>query len=854
VKKEFLEEIEGDMEEIFRDNVEQLSYQRARWIYTWQMLTLFRPILMRNLRGIQNLAEPAMFRNYFKVSLRGLLKNPLNSFINVFGLAVAIGICVFAYAFARWTYSTDQFHEHKNSVYLATFFADRDGAIRQYGLTPRPLGEMLKQDFAQVRKMCRVEDRNVVVKHDENVFHERVRYADAEFLEMFTFPLKWGVSASLKDPNSIILSEKMSGKYFGEENPLGQSILVKFDKERGKDFKVAGVAKDFPKARSMEFDFLINFENFRSSEPGYDFHDWNAFVNATLIQVDNPSDLTTIEKGMEKYITMQHQAVKEEWAIASFAFEQLKTIHQTSDLRNAIFRSSHDDYATIIYLSFIGTFMLLLACFNYINIAIVSAARRLKEIGVRKSIGATRGTVIFQFLSENVVITSFAMIIGLILGATVFIPGFEHLWGALDLNFRLDDPTLWIYLPAILLITSIASGIYPSLYVSKFQVVGILKGSVKFGKKNPLTKVFLCMQLVLACVFITCAVMFTRNSTYLANRSWGYNQDETLYATVPDQAAFEQLSALMAQHPDVLSISGSGDHLGKKHTTAVLHLPDREYEVDQLSVDATYFETMGLEVKEGRPFNDHDESDMQAVVVNEVFVKNILSTVNGREHPVGELFRIDSIEYEVIGVVKDFHSYSFSRAVRPTIFRVAEKEGYRYLSMKVRGGKEAETYQALQARWSQLFPEIPFDGGHQEDVWGNYFKAIGIHGIVWRVFAFIAVTLAGLGLYGLITLNVAGRAREFSIRKVLGAGLKNIAANISGQYVLLFVIALAIGAPVSYAIIKLILDAAYSYHIPVDLTGVVTALSILLVVLLLTVSSQIRKVLKANPVHGLKVE
>ena len=230
VKKEYVEEIEGDMEEIFNDNVERFSLARAKWLYALEVIKLFRPILLKNHEVFQRLNQYGMFKNYFKVSYRGLMKNPLNSFINVFGLSAAIGFCIFAYAFARWTYSRDQFHKNKNEVFLITFSANRDGKVQRYGMTPRPLGEMLKQDFAQIKKVCHVEDRSAVVKYEDNVFNERIRYTDPEFLEMFTFPLKWGSAASLKDVNSIILNEDMAVKYFGEENPIGQMLLVKFDK------------------------------------------------------------------------------------------------------------------------------------------------------------------------------------------------------------------------------------------------------------------------------------------------------------------------------------------------------------------------------------------------------------------------------------------------------------------------------------------------------------------------------------------------------------------------------------------------------------------------------------------------
>ncbi|MCW5912458.1 MAG: ABC transporter permease [Cyclobacteriaceae bacterium] len=848
LKEKYLEEIEGDMEEIFYENVERFSVRKAKRLYAWEMIKLLRPNLIKNLEFVNYLIQSGMFKNYFKVSFRGLMKNPVNSFINVFGLAVAIGLCVFGYAFARWTFSTDQFHKNKHSVYLTTFFANRDGVAQQYGTTPRPLGEMLREDFAQIKNVCRVEDRSVVMKHDDNVFHERVRYVDPEFLEMFTFPLKWGTTNALKDVNSIILSEPISVKYFGDENPIGSSIQMIYGKDQSKVFKIVGVAAEFPKARTISFDFLVNFENFRTTDRAYDFHDWNAFVNATFIQVDNPSDLLVIKEKMDKYKVLQNSAVKEDWAISSFSFEPLATLHEQSEyIKNDISRSSKSNYVSIYFMVVIAVFMLALACTNYINIAIATAAKRLKEIGVRKTIGATRKVVITQFLTENIVLTSFALLIGVALGYFFFIPGFESLWH-FNMDFRFTDVNLWIYLPVILLVTSIASGIYPALYISRFRVTTILKGSVKFGQRNLLTKVFLCFQLIFACIFITMSVMFTQNTNYMSKRSWGYNRAGTLYAMVPDQSSFEKLSAIMVQSPNVLSISGSAHHVGKTHKSTVLHFPDHDYEVDQLSVDANYFGTMGLELKEGRTFNDFEGSDRHAVVINETLAGNI------KGNPIGLVFRIDTVQYEVIGVLKDFHSYTFRQLVRPIIFKVADKPDYRFLSLKARGDSDMEVYKALQAGWSELFPEIPFEGGLQEDVWGFYYREIGIYKLVWKVFAFLAVSLATLGLYGLVRLNVEGRTKEFSIRKVLGAGIKNISANVINQYLVLFIVALCIGAPLGHWLGTWLIEFSNEYHMPITPSGAMISTVITAVVLLATVSTQIWKVMKSNPVSGLKVE
>lgn len=847
LRKEYLEEIEGDMEEIFSDNIEKFSVRKARRMYTLDILRLLRPILLKNFEVIQHLNPYPMFRNYSKTSVRNLMKNPLTSFINIFGLAVAVGICLVVYTFLDLDYSIDRFHKNKDEVYLVTYFGNIDGAVQQSGLTPRPLGEMLKEDFTHIKKICRVEDGDVVMKYNDNVFHERVRYADPEFLEMFTFPLKWGTANSLTDINSIILSEDMSIKYFGTENPIGKDVLIKFSEDESKAFKVTGVAQAFPKAHVIDFNFLINFENLRIANPNYDAHDWSKFLHATLIQVDNSEYLKHIEKGMDKYRLLQNEA-QHDWAISSFAFEPLETLHERSGLiRDDI--SGDDNREGRIGMPIIAIFMLALACFNYINIAIVSAAKRLKEIGVRKVIGANRSRIIIQFLSENIVVTFFALIFGFMLGYFIFIPWFVQFSGW-NLEVKIFDKNLWIFLTSLLLFTGIASGIYPAFYISQFEVVNILKGSVQFGKKNPLTKIFLGIQLILACITITAAVVFTQNNDFQHNQSWGYNQKQALFTDVPDRAAFEKLNAIMIQDPHVLSASGSKDHLGKSSSKAIIHLPNnQQYEVNQLSVDANYFKTMGLQVKEGRVFKEHSENDKQSVVVNGQFVINLKLM-----KPIGSSFEIDSIRYEIVGVLTDFHINDFFHKIEPSIFTMANEDDYRYLSMSVLPGSEKETNMKLQTQWAKLFPEIPFQGGQQEAIWTQFFYSVDRSEQFNMVIASIAVLLACLGLYGLVTLNVSGRIREFSIRKTLGAGVKNITFIIVNQYVWLTAVALIIGAPVSYVFAKAYLDMLFAYPMPMTYTGVTISLLILVAVLLAVISTQIRKVLKTNPVNGLKVE
>jgi ABC-type antimicrobial peptide transport system permease subunit len=310
------------------------------------------------------------------------------------------------------------------------------------------------------------------------------------------------------------------------------------------------------------------------------------------------------------------------------------------------------------------------------------------------------------------------------------------------------------------------------------------------------------------------------------------------------------MHAAMLQNPNVLSASGSVDHLGKPVSTVVMRKASCEqYEVQRFSVDANYFETMGLSLRDGRGFKTHSDNDKRVLVVNELFAKSI-----GLDHAIGQSFEIDSVTYDIVGILKDFHTKDFFSKAQPAIFTLAAEEDFRYLSLRVKNGSEAATNHALQAAWARLYPEIPFQGGQQEDVWSNYFVSVDRSETFNKVIASIAVLLASLGLYGLVTLNVSGRIKEFSIRKTLGAGAKNIASVIIRQYVLLTLAALLVGAPVSYIFTKAYLDMLFAYPMPMDYSGTAIALIILVLVLLAVIFTQIRKVLKFSPVNGLKAD
>ncbi|SMD31750.1 MacB-like core domain-containing protein [Reichenbachiella faecimaris] len=845
-KSDLYEELQGDLEEAFIENINTHGVAKARHIYRLEVFKMLRPSVVGFGQFHSKFNHFIMFKNYFKTSIRSLMKNPLSSFINIFGLSVAIGICLIVYAFIDQDISVDQFHENKHQVYLVTAFADRDGEELQYGQSPLPLATHMTADLPQIKKSSRVQDINTIVKYEDRVFHERIRLVDPAFLDMLTFPMQWGSPETLHDPSSIILSNDMAIKYFGDLNPVGKDLLITFGNDKTKSFAISGVAEPFPKAHAIDFDFLIKFDNIKQATDNYDEDNWDQLIAATLIQINQVADVDLVIDQLDRYRKLQNESNPKQ-TINAVSLVSLADLHMVSnDIQNGISYGVRKEGWVI--LSIMASFVMLVACMNYINIGIVSAAKRLKEIGVRKVIGANRRLVLVQLLTENILLTSFALLFGLFLAYSLFIPWFNSLFGR-GLELVLTQPTLWLFLGSMLLITGLGSGIYPALYISKFQVVGIFRGSIPLGKKSFITKAFLTFQLILAFITISGGVWFTQNNAYQATRSWGYDAEKVLYVDVPDRLAFEQMHAAMSQNPDVVSISGSTQHMGHHIPQKSISRPDRDYTVGMMRVGSNYLHTMGIELMTGRVFEDHSEQDKQKILVNEEFASNLMM-----DDPIGEVIKVDSARYEIIGVVKSFHNRDFDIKIQPIVFSLTDTNDFRFLSVKVSEGTQPEVYQALREQWIANLPNTPFRGGYQSGVFNGYFEYLDSSAEFMRALAFVSILLASLGLYGLITLNVSGRIKEFSIRKVLGARLSHIAKIISTQYVPLFTVSMLLGAPLGYWLIQSLFDTVFAYHMPMNYIGLIISGVFLVAVLCIVTWVQVRKLSQSNAADGLKVE
>lgn len=786
-----------------------------------------------------------MLKSYLKTTLRTIKRSPLASFINIFGLAMALGVAIMVYAFVDMEYTTDQFHENKGEIYMATSMLNRSGEEAEYGITPAPYADILMNDFPQIKRVVRVDDKNGVLKNGANVFNESFTFADPGFLDMFTFPLKWGNKSALTEPNKIILSENTSIKYFGDKNPLGESMTFEFGSQKY-TFEVAGVAEKFPYKRSLDFRVLVNFDQIKQIDQNVDLTDWARFLDAVFIQLENPTDITNITQNVQQYVTLQN-AVRKDYPATAFRFFPWNDIYLKGDHMRNTMTGSTDGIGTLV-LSIIAGFILVLAIFNYINIAIVSATKRLKEIGVRKVLGSTRKSLVFQFLAENVFLTLVALVLGFILGVTVLIPGFDQMFD-IGMEFDIAQPTLWIFLLILVVFTGLASGAYPALYISNFSAIHIFRGRLKFGGKNKMTKVFLTFQYILACIAVVGGIMFTQNTTFQKNQDWGYNEAATISANVFPSTEAMQLMAAMKSNPNVESIAPSRDHLSRRSGRMEIQILEEDLDVSTLTIGPDYIETMELEVIEGRSFEKGREADFQNVLVNERMAK-----ILNPQGALGERFKSDTLSFTVIGIIKDFHQQDFSEAIEPMILKLSPEDEYAFVSMRVKSGTLISTYETMEDKWAELFPEKPFGGFYQEATLDNYFREIDGHGKLMRIVAGLCIILSCLGLYGLVSLNVASRTKEFSIRKALGAGLKNLAYVINRQFVVFLAVALILGLPISYLLMDSLFEMVYEVHKPITIIPFAIAFFIVVIMVVTTVSSQVKKVMTTSPTEGLRSE
>lgn len=481
-----------------------------------------------------------MIRNYFKLGLRNLAKNRLSSSINILGLALAVGCCMVVFQFLDWSIHMDSFHHKINNLFVIERITEKkDGGQQAWGNSPSPMGPMLKNDFPQIKNFTRANYSGVIIKQGDNVFRENVTFVDDAFYKMFDFPVKWGNQQNFTSQNGIVLTEYLSNKLFGKANPVGKNLNIRFNnkgKETMVNLTIKGVFETEPLETSWHFSALIprgQMEALGITKPG----DWTETSNITFIETDQEASLAPVIQQGKKYLQL-YNAVNKDDKIVAYHYQPLKTMNFHSyAVYNNQFNATH--IAAYIMLLLIAAATLILVYFNYMNIAIASASTRLKEIGVRKVLGSSRKQIIYQFILENLILCTIAVIIGLYLAKYVFLPWFSQIVNV-DLSKTLfTNYRTWFALLILIILSALSGAAYPSVYVSSFNPVNIIKGNSKIGSNNRFRKSLLGLQFFLTFVAVSITITFLSETKKVKTKSWGYNPANNVVVNMDKTVNYE---------------------------------------------------------------------------------------------------------------------------------------------------------------------------------------------------------------------------------------------------------------------------------------------------------------------------
>ncbi len=794
-----------------------------------------------------------MIKNYFKMAYRSLLKNRMSSVINLLGLSVTIGCAIVMFLFIDLQLNMDRFHENAGEIYLVENIIRSGEQEQVWADSPTPLGAALMEDFPQVERAVRIRRSGGAMRYGDLIFNERVSFVDDGFFNMFSFPLKYGDVNALSDPAAVIISEKLKEKYFPDENPLDKQITITFNNRQVATFVVKGVTENRTYRTSFSFDILIAFEKQRDLEKSLD--DWADLTSATFVQIPNAADAAAIEAQMERYLRLQNEANPDRQMAKLLLDPMLDVPTKHLNIRKSIMAKVHP--AAAIISGVLAVLVLALACFNFMNISIASATRRVKEIGVRKVIGGSKRQLIGQFMGENILLCLLALILGILLAEFYLIPGLNDLVTGDD-RFYLDyagNQSLWIFFMSVLLLTGIGAGGYPAFYIASFQPTHILKGTQTVKGKKRFTRVLLTFQFMISFILIALGVSMIQNADYQRRTDWGYNQAQTIVVPFENPADYTVFKNEVNRYSQVAGVAGSVDHIGRANQQAIVKIENVSYDVTRFDVGFNYIETLKLRLQEGRSFDENLQSDREeSVVVNETFIEQIGWKDSPQASVLGKTLLCNGKTYNVVGVVEDFHYSPFILGVQPVILTVADKADFRYLSVNVAPGKAIQTADALKSLWATLTPDIPYEGFFQDSVFDDYFQGMENSASMFTFISVIALVISCMGLFGLVTLMIAKRKKEISIRKVLGATVSDVIRLINKEFVFILLISVILGSALGFMMINAMLNIMADGAMPLGASPFIFTAGIILATALLTIISQVYRGAVANPVEALRNE
>ncbi|MBA3673889.1 MAG: ABC transporter permease [Chitinophagaceae bacterium] len=810
-----------------------------------------------------------MIKNYFKIAFRNLMKYKFISSINLFGLTIGITCCLLILSYILYEISYDKYHKNAKNIYRLerTFLNPETKALNlQLGTVAPPYAPLLEDDFKEIKKITRLlSNGTTALSHEEKKFNEKnVYFADEKLFDVFDVDVKKGNPAkALNDPLSVMLTEEMAKKYFGDDDPINK--VIKLNNQLS--CRVTGIFKAFPSNSHVHPGILISFNTLKDSTVYGERNlrtNWGNNSFYTYLLLPDGYDPKKLEAQLpafqNRHIVEQGDPGKfkvSDWSILSL--RKLTDIHLTghTDLE----AEENGDIKRVYIFSAIALFILLIACINYMNLSTARSVLRAKEIGVRKVVGAGKRELITQFLSESVLVCVMATILSFLL-TWLSLPWLNKVS---ELQLNINSLLTWQVIISLLLvpfIIGIISGIYPALFLSSFQPIKVLKGIMKVGGSNiSFRKVLVVTQFAISIVLIISTAIVFQQLRYMQQKSLGFDKEHivTLQYNPGLNDSYESFKNELLSNSSIRQIGRSSripsgrllDAMSSQLNRGDSFAPTKA-DLKFVVTDENFLPTYGIKMVAGRNFSKDFGTDTSSFIINEAAVTAL--GLKSNEEVIGKPFRYGGREGKLVGVFNDFHFESLHQRILPLVFFVSRNPGgYNRISMKIAGSNIPDALAHIENTWKKFLPEVPYDYKFLDDNFEKLYESERRQKIIFAVFACIAIFIACLGLFGLSAFAITQRIKEIGIRKVLGASVTNIVTLLSTDFLKLVAIAAVIAFPLAwYAMNTWLQDFAYRINIPwwvFLLAGIIAAL-----IAFATISLQAIKAAAANPVKSFRTE
>ena len=791
-----------------------------------------------------------MLLNYIKIAFRNLFKFKAFSVINILGLAIGMTCCFLIFLWVLDELGFDRFHENYRTIARGTFNVINDNGESQSVWGPTPLGPTILEEMPEVVNATRfLPGANSSLFYNNESFAEKIIWTDPNFFEIFTFPVFDGdIKTALNEPTNLIITRRIARKYFGtDENVIGKVLKM----SNKWDYKVKAVIENIPANSHLDFDVLAPFSTLKYAN--WQMDNWTRSNCLTYIQFQEGVNIDAFNEKISGYV--ESKMTNFTYSV-KLSFQPLSRVHLYSDFKGDNIRLGNITHVYI--LSIIAIFILLIACINFMNLSTARSANRVKEIGIRKVVGAHRSHLIAQFYGESI----FLSVLGLgvsIVAVMILLPYFNNL-AAKQLNLDLTgDWQTIIGIIGITLLTGVIAGSYPAFFLSSFKPARVLQGSSRGTAKSIiLRKVLVVLQFSLSVLLIISTATVHSQLQYIKNKDLGWDRENLMIITMKNYQLLgkkhDTLKNELIGHPGVLDVTVTSQNpTNMEFATIGFNWrgknPDDQILIHINSVTIDYPKTMGLKIKEGRDYDPNIVSDRAgAILLNETAVKTM-----GFEKPLEETVSIGKFKLKVIGVLYDYHFQPAHQKIEPMIITTSNQIRGGNTLIRLHPDRMAETIGFVKKVWEKVNPDQPFDYHFVDEDYDRLYRAESQLGMLLNVFAGLAVFIACLGLFGLASFTTEQRTKEIGIRKVLGAPVVNIIALLCKDFLKLVLIANIIAWPLAYyAMSSWLQDFAYRVGISWLIFLVAAVLSLLIA--LFTVSFQTSKAAMANPIKSLRYE